>query len=159
MATRSPERVMDLFLWRHAEAEDDLVDATRKLTKRGRKQAKKMADWLNAQLPRKCKVLVSPARRAQQTAAVLERPVTTDKRLDVDAAAEAVLAAAGWPKVRGTVVIVGHQPTLGQAAALALTGRPDSLSVKKAGVWWLTARTRRGKTEVVLTAVVGPDTV
>jgi phosphohistidine phosphatase len=159
MATRSSERVMHLLLWRHAEAEDDLVDATRKLTKRGRKQAKKMAEWLNGHLPRRCKVLVSPARRAQQTAAALDRPLTTDKRLDVDSSAAAVLAAAGWPKVRGTVVVVGHQPTLGQAAALALTGRADSLSVKKGGVWWLTARTRRGRTEVALTAIVGPDVV
>lgn len=159
MATRSQERVMDLVLWRHAEAEDDLVDATRKLTKRGRKQAKKMADWINARLPRKCKVLASPARRAQQTAQALDRPMTTEKRLDVDSSAEAVLAAAGWPKVQGTVVVVGHQPTLGQAAALALTGRADSLSIKKSGVWWLTARSRRGRTEVVLNAVAGPETI
>lgn len=157
MATRSEERTMDLILWRHAEAENDLVDATRKLTKRGRKQAKKMAEWLNAHLPRRYSILVSPAKRAQQTAAALERAVTTDKRLDVDSTGKALLAAAGWPKRNGVVVLVGHQPTLGEAAALALTGAEGSLNVKKGAAWWITGRTRRGRTEVMLTAVMSPE--
>ena len=44
---------MDLILWRHTEAEDALPDATRELTGRGRKQAARMADWLNPGLPRR----------------------------------------------------------------------------------------------------------
>jgi phosphohistidine phosphatase SixA len=53
----------------------------------------------------------------------------------------------------------GHHPTLGRAAALALIGRDESLSMRKASVWWLKTRSRRGRTEVVLTAVMSPELV
>src|SRR5687767_291721 len=57
---------MDLILWRHAEAEDGLPgapDAGRELTARGRRQAMKMAGWLDRNLPSGCRILCSPARR------------------------------------------------------------------------------------------------
>ncbi|MEQ1658387.1 MAG: histidine phosphatase family protein, partial [Hylemonella sp.] len=65
---------MDLLLWRHAEAHeaqpggDDLVRA---LTPRGEKQAARMAGWLDRQLPEGARILVSPARRTEQTALAL----------------------------------------------------------------------------------------
>ena len=52
-----------------------------------------------------------------------------------------------------TVVVVGHQPTLGQAAALALTGKASDWSLKKGALWWLESRGG----EVVVRAVVAPD--
>jgi phosphohistidine phosphatase len=55
--------------------------------------------------------------------------------------------------------VVGHQPTLGRAAALALTGRAADWPIKKGAVWWLTRRVRDGEAEVVLRAVIGPDLV
>ncbi len=66
---------MDLILWRHAEAvEVDLVgdDMERYLTPRGEKQAKRMAAWLERQMPDGAKVYASPAVRAEQTARALE---------------------------------------------------------------------------------------
>ena len=60
--------MMDLSLWRHAEAhegqegEDDLL---RRLTPRGEKQAARMAVWLDRNLPEGLRVLASPARRAE----------------------------------------------------------------------------------------------
>ena len=49
---------MDLILWRHAEAEDwaegdpqESRDLARSLTPRGEKQAARMANWLDRQLP------------------------------------------------------------------------------------------------------------
>jgi phosphohistidine phosphatase len=148
---------MDLILWRHAEAEDGGPDRGRSLTPRGQKQAKVVARWLAKRLPEGTKILVSPAVRAQQTAEALERPVVTDRRIDVGAAASAVLTAAGWPDGSGAVLVVGHQPTLGRAAALALTGTPADWSIKKGAVWWLKRRAREGEVEVVLRAVIGPD--
>ncbi len=150
---------MDLVLWRHAEAEDGTPDRARELTARGRKQARAVARWLVKRLPDDCRILVSPAARAQQTAAALELAVDTEPRVDVDAAPHAVLAAAGWPDGGGTVVVVGHQPTLGQVAALALTGAQANWPVKKGAVWWLKRRARDGDVEVVLRAVIGPDLV
>ncbi len=67
---------MDLILWRHAEAEElgeGMDDLTRALTPRGEKQAAKVAAWLDRQLPEGLRVIASPARRTEQTAAALGR--------------------------------------------------------------------------------------
>jgi phosphohistidine phosphatase len=64
-----------------------------------------------------------------------------------------VLAAAGWPDRTSVVIVVGHQPTLGQAVARALTGRDEGWSLRKGALWWL--RSRDG--EVSVRAVIGPD--
>jgi phosphohistidine phosphatase len=148
---------MDLILWRHAEAEDGTPDGTRALTARGRKQARTIARWLAKRLPDETRILVSPAVRAQQTAEALERAFTSDARIDVGTTAARVLAAAGWPDGDGTVLVVGHQPTLGRVAALALTGTPADWPIKKGAVWWLKRRARDGDAEVVLRAVIGPE--
>jgi phosphohistidine phosphatase len=151
------ERGMDLILWRHAEAEDGVPDAARALTARGRKQAKSLARWLRKRLPDDCRIIVSPAVRAQQTAAALDLAAATEPRVDVGAAATEVLAVAGWPDGGGTVLVVGHQPTLGRVAALALTGTTADWPIKKGAIWWLKRRARGGEIEVVLRAVIGPD--
>jgi phosphohistidine phosphatase len=63
-----------------------------------------MAGWLEKRLPKDARVLVSPARRAQQTARALTRDFETRRELGTDADARAVLKAAGWPEAEGTVV-------------------------------------------------------
>jgi len=153
------DTAMDLILWRHAEAEEGRPDRARAQTARGRKQARAVARWLAKRLPDDLRILVSPAVRAQQTAAALDCAVETESRVDVGAAPHEVLAAAGWPDGAGTVLVVGHQPTLGEVAALALTGVHASWPVRKGAVWWLRRRVRAGEVEVVLRAVIGPDLV
>jgi phosphohistidine phosphatase len=151
---------MDLILWRHAEAfepADGQEDADRALTPKGERQAQRMAAWLNRQLPSGTRVLASPARRAQQTAAALERKVRTSPELAPDAFVEALLHAARWPDAREPVLVVGHQPTLGLAAAYLLSGQAQPWAVRKAGVWWLRGRERDGTLQVVLHAVASPD--
>ena len=145
---------MDLILWRHAEAEDGNDDAARRLTRKGVKQAARVGAWLDAHLPKQARKIVSPAVRAQQTAEALSRESETSADVDVGADPAAVLKAAGWPDGKGTVVIVGHQPTLGAAAALALTGRAAQWRVKKGAVWWLSSE-KDEKPQVV--AVISPD--
>jgi phosphohistidine phosphatase len=147
---------MDLVLWRHAEAEDGEDDAGRRLTRKGHKQAARVAAWLRTHLPKDTRVIVSPAVRAQQTAEALSLESETLVLVGPGAHPAAVLKAAGWPDGDGTVVVVGHQPTLGAAAALALTGKAASWRVKKAGVWWLS--TEGGKDATVI-AVITPDLV
>jgi phosphohistidine phosphatase len=151
---------MDLVLWRHAEAlegDDRQDDLERALTPKGERQAKRMADWLNRQLPASTRVLVSPARRAQQTAAALDRKFKTVPALAPDADVPALLHAVRWPEAREPVLVVGHQPTLGLAAAYLVSGQPQAWPVRKGGVWWLRAREREGVLQVVLQAVVGPE--
>ena len=61
---------MDLILWRHAEAQDPegmMTDLDRPLTRRGDKQATRMAAWLDRQLPEGTRILCSPAIRTEQT--------------------------------------------------------------------------------------------
>jgi phosphohistidine phosphatase len=148
---------MELILWRHAEAEDGLNDLARELTPKGRKQSVKMAGWLNARLPQACRILASPAARAQQTAQALERDMETVASLRPGASVQAVLKAAGWPgSDEDWVLIAGHQPDLGAVAAYLL-GTEGSLSMKKAGVWWFSNRARALGDELVLRAVITPD--
>ena len=153
---------MDLILWRHADAfdaEPAQDDLERVLTAKGERQAQRVAGWLNRHLPEGTRVLASPARRAQQTAAALQRKLRTLPALAPDGGVEALLHAARWPDAREPVLVVGHQPTLGMAAALLLTGQPLPWPVRKAGVWWLRARRRGGAQQVVLHAVVAAELV
>lgn len=131
---------MELILWRHADAEDGYPDAGRQLTVKGHTQAKRVAGWLAARLPKDAVILVSPAARAQQTAKALQRKYTTCTDIGPGADAAAVLAAAHWPRGTHTTLIVGHQPTLGQTASMLLTGAEGDLSVKKGAVWWIAGR-------------------
>lgn len=153
------EKQMDLLLWRHAEAEDGLNDSARALTKRGHRQASQMAQWLNERLPRGATILVSPARRTRQTAEALNVPCETSPEVGTGASAADILAAAGWPGRGGTVVVVGHQPTLGCVASLLLCGEESGWSIKKGALWWITCRTRNGQAQVALRAAMTPDLV
>lgn len=151
---------MDLILWRHAEAEDGdagLPDAKRRLTARGEKQARDMAKWLRPSLPKKTRILVSPAARTQQTAHALALPFEVEPRIAVGADTADLIAAADWPQQSGAVLLVGHQPTLGRLAALLLSGAEADWSVKKNAVWWLTKRSREGRGQTVLRAVMNPE--
>lgn len=146
---------MQLILWRHAEAESGGPDEARRLTARGKRQARRVARWLRRRLPEDARVLVSPAVRAQRTARELTRRFETTEAVGLSASAPAVLAAAGWPDpAERTVVVVGHQPTLGEAAALALTGRVESWSLGKGALMWL--ESREGE-PALLRAAITPD--
>jgi len=150
---------MDLILWRHAEAEPGEPDLGRRLTSKGLKQAERMAQWLDSHLPDTCRVLVSPADRAQQTAVALQRKFKTVPELAPGASVAAVLGAANWPDSREPVLIVGHQPTLGAVASFLLSGEEAYWSVRKGAVWWLSNRAKEGVAAVVLKVVVAPDFV
>lgn len=148
---------MDLILWRHAEAEDSLPDAERALTAKGRKQAKKMANWLKPRLPQNIRILVSPTKRTLQTAATLGLDFNPLEEIAPGASAHALLRAANWPQGEHSVLIIGHQPTLGEVAALLLAGQDSGFSIKKGAVWWFNGRTRFGTSESLLLAVATPD--
>jgi phosphohistidine phosphatase len=153
---------MDLILWRHAEAlemREVQEDLDRALTPKGERQAQRLATWLNRQLPSSTRVLVSPARRAQQTAAALDRKFKTLPALAPDTTVEALLHAVRWPDAREPVLVVGHQPTLGLAAAYLISGQPQAWAVRKGAAWWLRGREREGQFQIVLHAVVSPELV
>jgi len=148
---------LDLILWRHADAAEGEPDHARPVTPKGAKQAARVAKWLRRRLPSKFTVIASPAQRAQETAAALGVRIRTSSRLAPGASAADILEAAGWPDGKRVVVIVGHQPDLGKAAALLVAGAGGAWSVKKGGLWWLTNRVRGDETQVVVRAVISPD--
>lgn len=156
---------MDLILWRHAEAEvaeqggDDL---SRPLTKKGERQASRMAAWLDRHLPEGTRVLVSPAERTQQTVVPLGRKFKLRDELVPDSSVDDVLTLLKWhpetgPQTKGPVLLVGHQPYLGQLIARLLRMDENGCSVRKGSVWWLRTRLREGQPQTVLLTVASPD--
>ncbi len=145
---------MDLLLWRHAEAEEGEDDLKRRLTERGRKQARIMARWIGEHRRKDLRIIVSPAVRTQQTAEALKLPFATVRTIGPDAGVADLIAACGWPDAGGAVLVVGHQPVLGQLAALLLAGREAEWTIKKGALWWLSNRTRGDEAQTVLRAVI-----
>lgn len=155
MADLTGSASMDLLLWRHAEAEEASTDdLNRRLTERGERQARSMAQWIRNHQPKDLRIVVSPAVRCQQTAQALKLPFETVRKLGPDACVSELMAATGWPAAQGAVLVVGHQPTLGRMAALLLAGHEADWTIKKGALWWLTNRVRRGETQTVLRAVI-----
>lgn len=143
---------MQLLFWRHAEAEDGVPDLERKLTAHGHHQAKVVADWLKPRLPQSYRALISPATRARQTVAALspERAII-EPRLYPGTSVTAVLQAIGIGPSgdaashrtgdgQDVLLVVGHQPWIGETIALLMTGQPDYWSIRKAALWWLVQR-------------------
>lgn len=141
---------MELILWRHADAEEGADDMARRLTRKGEKQAAAMAKWLRAHLPEDYTVLASPAVRAQETAEALGAEVITEKTLAPGASAAAIVKAV--QKHEGLVIVVGHQPDLGRAAAQLVAGARTDWSIRKGAIWWLS-----GEAPARIEAVVSPD--
>ena len=147
--------MMDMILWRHAEAEDGILDHARELTAKGIKQAAKVAAFLHQHLPEDHRILVSPATRSRQTIAALTDHFTLAPTIAPGASALAVLQAARWPDAGGTVLVVGHQPTLGEVAAQLLGCNGSTLSIKKGALWWFSRR--EDSEQVTLRLVITPD--
>lgn len=152
---------MDLIFWRHAEAEDEregLPDLERALTSRGEKQAQRVGAWLDRHLPEGTKVLCSPALRCEQTALALGRKYKVRPELAPGAQPQDLLSAAQWPEARQAVMIVGHQPVLGETLAMLLGVEGGSVPVRKGAAWWLRTRERDGAGQTVVWAVQSPET-
>jgi phosphohistidine phosphatase len=151
---------MELILWRHAEAADpqiDQDDLERQLTAKGHKQARKMADWLNLYLPDHCKILVSPAVRTLQTVEPLGRKFKIEPNIAPGASGEDILEAAGWPDGDGLVLVVGHQPSLGQAASLVMAEEDLDWNMKKGSTWWFAQGDDEEPLSLYLKAVTHAD--
>lgn len=157
---------MDLILWRHAEAEpgsEELADALRRLTPKGQKQAQKMAYWLDSVLPDNCRILVSPAIRTRETMAALSklnRKFKIAPEIGTEASANDLLKAANWPDSRESVLLIGHQPSLGEVAAQLITPQQNECAVRKGNVWWITQKERDGEgLRTYLKAIMSPDLI
>ena len=151
---------MDLILWRHAEAEEGtgpMEDLNRGLTSKGEKQAMRMAGWLDRQLPEGLRVLCSPARRTEQTALALGRKYKLRAELLPGGSPGDLLELVQWPRQKGAVLVIGHQPMLGQTISQLLGLAEAECAVRKGAVWWLRYRERLGLAQTVVVTVQTPD--
>ena len=124
---------MRLLIVRHAEAAPGNPDELRPLTPGGRAQARALGDRLREQGLEPDAVVSSPLLRARETANALGLgEPAVDERLAPGASPDDVRDAALG---RGeTVLVVGHQPDCGRAAATLAGGpEPDFLKRRRAG--------------------------
>lgn len=136
---------MDLILIRHAaavEREEAATDAERQLTPEGRRAFRagtlahlRRADWCFDE------ILHSPWRRAAETAALLAPLGERQPRILEDLAA-APRAARLAQLQGGCVAAVGHQPWIGELAALLCWGArqrglAERLKIGKGAALWL----------------------
>jgi phosphohistidine phosphatase len=153
---------MELVLWRHAQAKDAAPggdDLRRPLTGRGKTQAARMGAWLDRHLPKDTIILCSPALRCEQTATALGRKFELSPQLAPGAGPRKLLEAAQWADGDTTVLIVGHEPTLGDTAASLLRLEREACQVRKGAVWWLRARESGGQAPALIVAVLSPDSL
>ena len=172
---------MQLILWSDAEAEakDEAVsDFVRTFTPKGNCQAAKMAAWFKAQPGidlKRWKILVSPARRVQQTTAALDTTsgiqFETLASIALEATSDAILRAVKWPDSATNIIAVGHQPTLGLVIAKLLNGHDEPISAGGVSVlkeampcfearWFETRTMTKDKNyQTILRAVATWDTV
>lgn len=155
---------MDLILWRHSEAEDSLsgnehpgTDMDRSLTHRGEKQAARMAAWIDRQLPEGARILVSPARRCEQTALALGRKYKVRSELGPEANPAQLLELVQWPASKYPILVIGHQPVLGRVIAQLLELKEAECAVKKGALWWLRNRDKDGHNQTLVMTVQSPE--
>ena len=129
----------------------------RTLTSRGDKQAARMAKWLDRQIPDTARILVSPARRSEQTAQALGRKFKVKAELGPGCTVAQLLELVQWPDAKGTVLVVGHQPTLGQTISQLMGLSVNECAVKKGAVWWLRNRERAEHAQTVVVTVQSPE--
>lgn len=150
---------MELILWRHAQTEQRESDNAHSLSRKGKNDAARVAKWLDANLPGNCKILVSPALRALQTAEALDRKFKMHPDLAPDSAPEQILKAANWPHGKEHVLIVGHQPALGRIASMLVAGVQQEWRVRRGGVYWIAQQEKGDASSAYLRAVITPNLI
>jgi phosphohistidine phosphatase len=108
-------------------------------------------------MPAGARIVASTARRAEQTADALGRKYKSSAALAPLGTPEQLLELVQWPHTKGCVLVVGHQPTLGQAVARLLGLQAGECAVRKGALWWLRYRERDGEGQTILVTVQSPD--
>ena len=147
---------MQLFLWRHADAQPGMPDTERPLSPEGLIEASLTAKWLDTILPVDSRILVSPALRTRQTADALGRRYETHESAAIGTSPKSLLSATNWPSSEKPVLIVSHQPLLGYLASLLLCGKKQEWHVEKSNVWWFET-SGKSHEETILKAVFSPS--
>ncbi|MBA3232401.1 MAG: phosphohistidine phosphatase SixA [Propionibacteriales bacterium] len=137
MATQAVHR---LVIMRHAKAEQAAAnDHARRLTDRGRSDAKSAGEWLAGSGHRPELILASSAARAEETAEIVatvagvRRIEMLDGLYRADAYDAMDIVSAVGDDV-GTVMVVGHNPTMAELASLLQADDADVLRFPTSGI-------------------------
>ena len=142
---------MELYLLRHAIAVPHGTpgyarDADRPLTAAGEQKMRRIAEGMQALELSFDLILSSPLTRARQTAEITAKVFSNEKKLKFTDH----LAVGGNMKELieelkskygslGSILLVGHEPSLSQLISLLISGDPDlSITMKKGGLCKLT---------------------
>ena len=153
MLVNKPLQFKNIILWRHAEAVDlihveseisynntltaEQDDFLRALTRHGQQQAKKMAHWLTQHLPNETNFQCSPALRAFQTADALKYKININQAFKPGISLQQALGEMARLPSEGNLLLLGHEPYLGQLAAYLLGISELEIHIKKGAIWWL----------------------
>jgi phosphohistidine phosphatase len=159
--TRQEIAPRELLLLRHGIAEErapGCVDSQRALTGVGRERTSAVLQRL-LQLDLRCQLLISsPLLRARQTA---ELAVAAGLAPELQLADR--LAPQGdpwpllcWPPGVRRLALVGHEPDLGDLAAVLIGARPSALVLKKAGIALLQLTAMSPRPRARLRLLLGP---
>ncbi len=135
-----------LLLVRHAIAQDrdeafeqQLSDAERPLTNKGRRRMRRIAAGLHHTTGAVERILSSPLRRAHQTAEILsieypDCPVILCDVLGPGQPIPSLIPLLAEEANEGTLIVIGHEPDLGQLISLLLCGYiRATVQLKKGG--------------------------
>ena len=127
---------MELYILRHADADTEAAtDSARTLSEKGEEQAREVAQFCRAHGIQPEVIFASPLIRAQQTAKPVAKElgieVTTARWLACGARPETILAEIGDARA---VMLVGHEPDLGNLIAHLLGAASGSIHVRKASL-------------------------
>jgi phosphohistidine phosphatase len=146
---RLNSQVMRVYLVRHGVAEDQNPegDSERALTPKGRMRMAQQAKGLRDLKVRPDVILTSPMKRAMETAAIIAQElggIRLEQLLELGRAGcepADILAALSPYKDLNEIVLVGHQPGLGELASFMLTrtSSQSEIEFKKGGVACLEA--------------------
>ena len=155
-----------LLLLRHGIAEDaqrDQRDEDRRLTGEGKRKLRSAVGGMrDIGIPVET-ILTSPLRRARETAAIVAEGYDRDDVIVMPAlapggGADAVLDALAAYRDSSAIVLVGHQPDMGELASTLLVGTPSlvPLPFKKAGLAAITVTSLPPRSAGVLEFFVTP---
>ena len=130
---------MHLYILRHADADTEAAtDSARTLSEKGEEQALKVAQFCRAHGIQPGVIFASPLIRAQQTAKPVAKElrveVTTARWLACGAKPDGILAELAAVENVPAVMLVGHEPDLGNLIAHLLGAERGSIHVRKASL-------------------------
>ena len=130
---------MNLYILRHADADTEAAtDAARTLSEKGEEQARKVAQFCRTHGIQPEVIFASPLIRAQQTAKPVGKElnvaITTARWLACGATPERILAELAVLENVPAVMLVGHEPDLGNLIAHLLGAASGSIHVRKASL-------------------------